>query len=186
MAMDPKAAQALRKLFTTKAGQYPYLLPAAEILLENGAGTRMRFQAHTPAEAANILAHIANNDGTSIFARELETKSLTPVTLVMNKRARLGPHHMEHLIEAFRMTFQSFAESGHLKINDPDVNEYFWQGEERIDKAPPMTFHAPNLAEVIAILQRAGTEWRNVNFMISPGQKRHLRAVQSGTKSPHP
>lgn len=181
MSMDPKAAQNLRKLFATRAGQYPYLLPEAEILFENGAGSKLRFYAATPLEAANVLQHCLNNDGAGIFSRELENGSIAPISILMNKRVRLSPDNREAFLEAFRMTYQSLEDKGHLRINDPEINDYFWQGDERISKGTIMTFNAPKLADVIATLQRAGGKWKDVNFLVSPGRKTHLRLASVNT-----
>ncbi len=165
MSLDPKAAQTLRKLFSAHAGQYPYLLPEAEILFENSGGSKMRFHANDPFETAKILMHLQAHDGNGVFDRKLQNGSLAPISFRMHKRVRLEPDAKEHVMPAFNIAYQALEEEGHLWISDPENNKYFWLGDEKIDDRPPMTFHAPKLSDLIETLWRAGNSWQRVNFM---------------------
>lgn len=165
MKMDPNAAQTLRKLFITHAGQYPYLLPEAEILFESAGGSKMKFHAANPYETAKVLMHCVQHDGNGIFNRKLGNGSIAPLSILMHKRVRLAPDNKEHCMKAFQLTYQDLGESGHLQINDPQINDYFWRGEERIDKGTAMTFHAPKMSDLIETLWRAGDRWQHVNFI---------------------
>lgn len=175
MYMDPKAAATLRHLFISRAGQYPYLLPTAEIKFQNAGGSKMTFQAHTPFEASSILMHCLAQDGSGVFNRAQRDGSLSPLSIVMNKRIRLSPDNREHNIEAFRFTYQPLDEAGHLRISDPEISKYFWRGDEIIWDKDPMTFHAPKVNDLIESFWRAGDNWGRVNFMSAPHIKPALR-----------
>lgn len=181
--MDANAAKTLRELFISKTGQYPYLLHDAQILFQNAAHSKIVFTAKTPSEAANILQHCVNNDGASIFNRNCEDGTISPISLRMNKRVRLSPDNKEHMTEAFQIHYQSFDEDGHLWIADLESADYYWLGDEKIDKNPPMTFSAPRIHDLIETLRRAGDSWHNVNFISRHGNPT-LRLVQDNTAQP--
>lgn len=174
--IDPLAAASLRKLFAQHAGQYPYLLPEAEILLKNRNNSKFTFKAQTPAEAADILLHLYNNDGAGIFDRLGEWDSDNPIYFRMTKRVKLKADNKEATLLAFNFTFRKNGDPSHLYLSDPDVSDYVWQGDEKVENLPPMTFEGPTLNELIMILRRAGDSWQDVNF-ITPHKRPRLEVV---------
>lgn len=176
--LDPHAAQTLRELFISKAGQYPYLLPEAEILFANSAESKMHFTTRMPQEAANILQDCLNRDGNGIFDRTLPDGSISPLSFRMNKRVRIGSDQKEHVVMAFNVRYQSFEEDGHLWISDPETSKYFWLGDQKVDDKPPMTFMAPNIKDLITILNKAGQNWQDVNFLL-PNSKPQFEVIEN-------
>lgn len=176
--IDPLAAASLRKLFTKHAGDYPYLLPKAEIIFQNASGSKFNIKAGTPAEAADILLHILNNDGTGIFNRIGAWDKEEPLYFRMQKRVRLKADNKEAELLAFNFTFRENHKQSHLYLSDPEVTDYIWQGDERVENLPPMTFEGPTLSDLITILRRAGDNWQDVNFITSQKRPR-LRVIQN-------
>lgn len=174
--IDPIAAASLRKLFAKHAGDYPYLLPEAEIMLENGKGSKFSFKANTPNEAADILQHILNNDGTGIFNRIGKWNHEEALSFRMRKKLRLKADHKEADILAFNFIFRENDKPCHVYLSDPEVSDYVWQGDEKIENRPPITFEGPTLSDLIMILRRAGTCWQDVNFL-RPHKRPQLEVV---------
>lgn len=176
--MDPAAAASLRSLFAARAGSYPHLMQEAEILFETGSGTKCRFKTKSPEETASLLHHIVNHED-GIFNRMTIWDCDGPLYFRMHKCARLGSDSREHTLLAFNFTFRESGSPSILWLSNPEMTDYYWQGDERIENKPPFTSSGPTLQETIAILRRAGNDWAAVNFMQAPAAKPALRLVQN-------
>lgn len=178
--MDPVAARVLRDLFTAKAGAYPRLVPPAHILFKNAAGSKFKWETATPAETADALEHILKYDGIGPFNRKALDGIPHPLYLRMEKRIKPPETGKEHLMIAFNFTFREADKPGTLLLPDPHIYDYYWLGDEKIDKRPPFTGECPSLSQVIEILRKAGGTWEDVNFMRTETGKPKLRLVKDG------
>ena len=174
--IDPIAAASLRRLFAKHAGDYPYLVAEAEIMLQNGNGTTFNIKAKTPSEAADILQHILSNDGTGIFNRIGTWNHEEPLYFRMRKKLRLKADNKEADILAFNFIYREHDKPSHVYLSDPEVSDYVWRGDEKVENLPPMSFEGPTLSDLIMILRRAGDCWQDVNFL-RPHKRPQLEVV---------
>ena len=164
--LDPLAAASLRKLFNATTQQYPHLIGEAEIVFKGKNETKCTFKTKTPAETAEVLQHIVNNE-TGIFKRTQVFNTPTPLYFRMYKRQHLSPDYKEACLIAFNFSFYESDKAGALWLSDPEMDSYHWQGDDKIENKAPFNCPAPSLLEVIDILRKAEGDWQAVNFMNS-------------------
>lgn len=137
--------------------------------MQNATGEQMEFTAKTPFSAAQMLRHLVRNDGQGVFDRE-HPMGTTSVFIGMEKRARLDPDNKEYCLPAFNIEYRSFDETGRMMIQHPEVRSYQWMGDVRVMDRDPMLCEAPRINDLINVFERAGKDWRNVNFMNMAGR----------------
>ena len=187
MPIDPKIAGTLRELFASKAGCYPYLLPEARIVVENGAGEKLNFTAKTPTSAALMMRQLVAQDGTGVFDRKRPDGRMGAIYFGMDKRMLMGADQREYTLDAFSIAYGDLSEKGFMQVQHPELSSYQWMGDERIMDKPPMDCYAPPIEDLITILERADGDWRNVNFMNLPQAGAFLRlAVDNGPEGDQP
>ncbi len=176
--IDPATASSLRALFAAKTGQYPFLSREAEIVLETHGGLKCQFRADTPAETARLLQHIVNNEA-DIFNRDNKLDNGTkPLHFRMYKHVILALDKKEACTLAFNFSFRESNQPSSIWLSNPEMDDYHWKGEERIENKPPYTSVGPTLKETIATLRKAGDDWTAVNFLSEPKGHPTLKLVQ--------